>query len=233
MKRAIFRFEVILSILAVFIFIGCGGGSGGNGSHDLATLRVIHNSPDAPNVDVTLDDQIILPNVPYGAISGPLTFDTGERDVAVRVAGTNQSVIEATLDLEINKQYLIFASDTVSKIKPIVLVANTEKVPSGSSALRVLHGAPGAPMVDIYVTAPGQDSIDTVEPVLSGVSFAESSGYLTVPSGDYRARVTVAGTKTVAIDSGTVSLESQTSYTVFAKDNVGGGAPFGLGIVKE
>ena len=60
-----------------------------------------------------------------------------------------------------------------------------------------------------------------------------ANDFLTIPAGAYRARVTIAGTKTVAIDSGSLQLEGSKKYTVYARDVKGGGAPFSLGIIAE
>jgi hypothetical protein len=79
--------------------------------------------------------------------------------------------------------------------------------------------------VDIYVTAPGAD-LEAATPALTGVPFGAASDYLTVPAGDYQVRVTPAGTKIVAIDSGTLALAAGQVRTVIAVDSPGGGAPF-------
>jgi hypothetical protein len=229
MKSKITNYISLVLLIIFSSLTGCGSDGDSQGN---ATLKVIHNSPDAPNVDVLVDNSVALSNVPYGAISNDLPVESGERNISVNVAGTKQAVIEATLDLEENSKYLIFASDVVSQIKPIVLISTSNKPGAGNSSFRVLHGAPGAPAVDVYAVAPNA-SIQSETPILSNVKFGESSAYLTVPNGAYKVQVTLAGTKTVAIDGGSITLGDGAIYTVYAKDNVGGGAPFSLGIVVE
>lgn len=63
-------------------------------------------------------------------------------------------------------------------------------------------------------------------PPLTNVPFGGASDYLTVPAGDYQVRVTPAGSKTVAIDSGSLTLAAGQVRTAIAVDNTGGGAPF-------
>jgi hypothetical protein len=98
--------------------------------------------------------------------------------------------------------------------------------------VRVFHGAPSAPAVDVYVTAPGAN-INAAEPVLSNVPFGAISDYLTVPAGSYDVKVTVAGTKTVAIRADSLQLDSGLVGMVAALDAKGGGAPFSLAVLDE
>ena len=53
------------------------------------------------------------------------------------------------------------------------------------------------------------------------------------PAGSYQIRVTPTGSRTVAIDSGTVALTAGQIRTVVAVDNSGGGSPFGAIILKD
>ena len=98
--------------------------------------------------------------------------------------------------------------------------------------MRAVHGAPSAPAVDIYVTAPGAD-LEAATPALTGVPFGAASDYLTAPAGDYQVRVTPAGSKTVVIDSGTLTLAAGQVRTAIAVDSPGGGAPFELLLLPD
>src|SRR5688572_8134384 len=65
---------------------------------DTAQVRVLHASPDAPAVDVYLDDTIVGPltNVPFGTISGYLEVPAGDHNVKVYATGsTTDPVIDA------------------------------------------------------------------------------------------------------------------------------------------
>ncbi len=75
-------------------------------------------------------------------------------------------------------------------IEPILLVDDNTPPTSGNVKVRIVHGAPSAPAVDVYVTAPGAD-LDTSTPTLTNVSFGVASGYLSVPAGSYQIRVTL------------------------------------------
>lgn len=196
-----------------------------------ALVRVAHKSPNAPAVDVLVDGSVVLSNVPFPAFSGYLEVPAGTRNVQVNAAGTTQTVIDADLSLEAGRAYTVFATGLLADLTPVVTVDDLTPAAAGDARIRVIHGAPSAPAVDVYATAPGAD-LETATPVLTNVPFRAVSDYLTVPAGTYQLRVTLAGTTTVAIDA-TVSLNPTSVRTVIARDNQGGGGPFTLALLPD
>ena len=197
-----------------------------------ANVRVVHASPDAPNVDVLVDDVVVLTNVPYEAASAYLAVPAGTRNLKVNATGTTTTVIDADVPLTAGMSYTVMATGLVAEIEPLVFSDDLAHPASGNVKVRLVHAAASAPTVDIYVTAPGAD-ISALAPTLSGVPFRGYSDYLEVPAGNYQVRVTVAGTKTVAIDSGTLSIMAGEIRSGVALDNAGGGAPFGAIVLAD
>ena len=64
-----------------------------------ARVRVLHVSPDAPNLDVLFDGARVLSNVPYSAASAYLIFPTGTHRITFNVAGTATTLIHVSQDL--------------------------------------------------------------------------------------------------------------------------------------
>ena len=197
-----------------------------------ARVRVVHASPDAPAVDVLVDDAEVLGDVPYLASSDYLELAPGQRNLKVNAAGTATTVIDADVDLTDGADYTVIASGPVAALAPIVLEDDNTAPSAGNVRVRAIHGAPGAPAVDIYVTAPGAD-LEAETPVLTGVEFGDVADYIEAPAGDYQVRVTPAGSKAVVIDSGTLSLASGQVRTAIAVDAAGGGAPFDLLVLPD
>jgi hypothetical protein len=197
-----------------------------------ARLRVVHASPDAPDVDVLLDDAEVLGDVPYLTASDYLEVPAGDRNLKVNAAGTATTVIDADVSLVDGTDYTVIASGLAEAIEAIVLQDDNSAPAAGNARVRAIHGAPSAPAVDIYVTAPGTD-LETTIPLLAGVEFGDVADYVEAPAGDYQVRVTPAGTKTVVIDSGTLTLSSGQVRTAIAVDAEGGGAPFDLLVLED
>jgi hypothetical protein len=195
-------------------------------------VRVVHASPDAPDVDVLVDDAVVLSDVPYLAASDYLELADGGHNVKVNAAGTSTTVIDTDVDLADGSDYTVIASGLVANIEPLVLEDDNSAPAAGNVRVRAIHGAPSAPAVDVYVTPPGAD-LALIPPALSNVAFGDVSDYIEAPAGDYQVRITAAGTKTVVIDSGALTLTSGQVRTAIAVDATGGGPPFDLLVLAD
>ena len=213
---------------AVLGFVACGDGNDSAESR----VKVFHASPDAPNVDVLVDGGRVLENVPFGAASELLPLDVGVRNIKVNVTGTDITAINADVPFEEGTDYLVVAVDKVAKISPLVLETSSEQPEAGNALVRVLHAAPSAPTVDIYVTGVGGD-ITNASPTVSALTFKDATTYLSVPAGTYDVFVTPTGTKTVAIEAKGLEIKDQLVATVAALDAKGGGAPFALSVLDD
>ena len=226
------KLKLLTLLLAATALTAACSDDDNTGPESESRVRVVHASPDAPSVDVLLDDAKVLSDVPYLASSDYLATSAGDHNLKVNAAGTSTTAIDADVTLADGTDYTVVASDLVAQITPIVLQDDNTAPAAGNARVRAIHGAPSAPAVDIYVTAPGAD-LEAATPVLTGVEFGDVADYLEVPAGEYQVRVTPAGTKPVAIDSGALTLESGQVRTAIAVDAAGGGAPFDLLVLAD
>jgi uncharacterized surface protein with fasciclin (FAS1) repeats len=193
-------------------------------------VRVVHGSPDAPAVDVLVNDKVAIPGLTYQNQAGPASLAAGKYNVKVNAAGSSTTVINADLDLEANKYYAAYAVGLLKNIEPLVLRELPFSI-SGLAIVRLLHGSPSAPNVDIYLSRPGRN-IEKLRPILRNVPFKTVSSYYAALPGKLQVRITPTGTKTVAIDA-TLDVAKGSIQTVVAADAVGGGAPLGAYVIDE
>lgn len=222
-KRCVQRLAIAATVIG---FAGCSSGSSSSSLPQTTQLRAIHASSDAPNVDVIVNGNSVATNVPYKAASQFFTIPAGTTKVQVNPTGTSTSVINVSPSLLASHQYTAIAAGyaapsapTAQAIAPILVDDPGNSPQSGNVKLRVVHGAPAAPAVDIYVTAPGAPlpSSPTV-PALSYSNYAPAAGVkaLEVAGGNYEIRVTLAGTSTVVFDSGSAALPANADLLVTA-----------------
>ena len=229
-----FRISRLLLLAIATMLVGATIFTSGCGDNGHARLRVVHASPDAPNVDVAVDGKVVFSNVAYETASNYLTLGAGSRHIQVRPTGTTTNVIDAIVSLTRNKDYTVLAVGKVSdsSLAPLVLTDNNTPPASGQIKLRLVHASPAAGPVDIYVEAPGTGVVGT--PTLSNVPFKGFSDYLAVPAGSYEVYVTATGTTTpVAIDSGSLTFTAGQIRTAVALDAPGGGTPLTAIVLKD
>lgn len=178
-----------------------------------ARVRVVHASPDAPNVDVWVDGETVLTDVPFGAVSDYLTVPAGTYNIQVTATGDTTPVIEADLEFVGGTSTTIAAYGLLADISAAVFADDTT-IADGQAKLRAIHLSPGAPAsVDIAVQ--GGDV------VVPGLAYPEASGYLALDPGDYPLEIRAAGDTAAALQF-EVTLEANTNYTAFAMDAEGG-----------
>lgn len=208
MKR---RISPLLRLLAIgaltFSMVGVASAS------DHAMVRVLHASPDAPAVDVYLDDAIVdaLTNVPFGTISGYLDIPSGDHNIKVYATGDDTTpVIDADVSLATGAMYTIAATNAVASIEAQVL--QDEPAPDCDGAqVRVIHFSADAPAVDIATTGAAP-----ADAVVKDLAYPTATDYLALPAGSYDLEVRLAGTTTVALPLPGVVVEACNSYSVFA-----------------
>ena len=178
-------------------------------AQDEASVRVVHASPDAPNVDVWVDGTKVLNDVPFTAVSDYLPVPAGDHNVQVTATGSTDPVIDADLTLEADTSYTVAATGLLADITATVLVDDRTPA-SAKSKLRVFHASPSAPpAVDVAVTG---------GPVLiEELAYGEATDYLSVDPADYGLEIRAAGETEAALTL-TATLEAGQNYTAIAMD---------------
>jgi hypothetical protein len=196
-----------------------------------ARVRVLHASPDAPNVNVVAGTANLVTNLAFKAATPFQTVAAGTVSVRVNgiVPGGTPTVIgPVDLTLQRDTSYSVIAIGNVAAIQPLV-IADADAAPAaGNVRVRVVHAAPNAPAVDVYITAP--TALLTQSVAIGPLAFGQHATPISAPAGDYRIRVTPAGNaNTVVFDSGTIALASGADLLAVAVQNTGpGSAPVSL-----
>lgn len=180
-------------------------------------LRVVHASPDAPAVNVSVDNETVLSDVPFGAVSDYLSLQAGTYNVTVAAAEDPDTVVfEGEVTLDPASVTTLAASgeiseDAATSFEPVLISDTAVEPGDNESAVRVVHLSPDAPTVDI--TAADGEVV-----LADNVSFQNASDYVTVPAGDYTVEIRAAtedndGEVVTTVD---VSLENGTAYSAMA-----------------
>ncbi|MBU8689654.1 DUF4397 domain-containing protein [Priestia megaterium] len=174
-----------------------------------AEVRIVHASPDAPAVDIFVDDKALVEGAKFKDVSNSLPLSAGSHKVEVyeaKTKGTKDSIIEATLVVDGGKSYTVAA---VNKAENLELQAftNNKQGMDGKASLRVAHLSPDAPAVNVGPKG--------AAPLFKDLSFKSISGYQVVNPGSYDLSVSTADGKEILSLPGT-NLQSGKNYTVLA-----------------
>lgn len=177
-----------------------------------AEVRIVHASPDAPAVDIFVDDKALVEGAKFKDVANSLPLTAGSHKVEVyeaKTKGTKDSIIEATLVVDGGKSYTVAA---VNKAENLELQAftNNKQGMDGKASLRVAHLSPDAPAVNVGPKG--------AAPLFKDLSFKSISGYQVVNPGSYDLSVSTADGKEILNLPGT-NLQSGKNYTVLAVNN--------------
>ena len=217
-RPALFAGVIAASLLALSALGAAAQSPSADPMANDAWVRVLHASPDAPNVDVYANGAEILTDVPFGAISDYLEVPAGEYQIQVFAAGSDPAaggaVNDAKLTFAAGTKTTVAATNNVATIEAQV-IADAPAPVADMAQVRVVHLSADAPAVDI---AP-----DGADPIVTNLAYPNATDYLTVPAGAYDLEVRPTGTKDVALQLDPVTLEAGKSYSVFAIGSLAGG----------
>ena len=212
-------------VLAGLLLGGCGDTTGPELRLD-STVRVVHAAPETPRLDVVVDGETRTV-LDYAEVSDHITMEGGARQVQLIVQGETEALIVLDTGFVSGRQYTVLAAGRSDEIMPVVLIDDPAPADTGETRIRLVHAAPTAGLVDIYVSDPGTE-LEGESPMLSSVAFGETSDYMIVEARTYQVRVTDAGSGELLVDLPLLVLSSLRVVTVVIMDTRGSGPPHGI-----
>jgi hypothetical protein len=176
-------------------------------------VRVLHASPDAPDVDVYVNGDKVdtLSGLSFGDLSAYVAVPGGT--YAIKVCATADPTLcpidVPALAIAAGTHYTIAATNVLASIEAQVLVDDPDPT-SGKAQVRVAHFSADTPAVDVLTQ-------DKSAKVVENLAYPDATDYLTLDPGSYDLIVCASADDTVCpLDPGAVDLAAGTSYTVFA-----------------
>jgi hypothetical protein len=194
-----------------------------------ASVNIIHASPDAPGVDLLVDNiKVNTAALNFPDATGYVKVFAGTRNIKVNATGTTSSVINADLTFSANNFYSVYAYNRLASIGAFVVEDNLTVPAAGQAHLRFFHLSPNAPVVTV-----GTLSGTTFTPVFANRSFetqataSANQNFTPVAAGTYTFDVQASGASVLTLSN--IVLQAGKIYTVFAKGLVNGTGSQALG----
>ena len=204
------RRRVLRSIGAGTVVVTVGSGAatahddqnGADDGDDDANVRVAHASPDAPDVDVFVDDEKVLEDVEYTDVSGYLELSAGTYEVTVAAASDAEEPDDAetvvfqedvTLEAE---DYTVAAIGELEpevsdeEFRVAIYEDDLDELDEDTGRVRIVHASPDAPAVDVRVV---DDDGSTVVTLAEDIEFGEAGENVEADAGTYSVAVFPAG----------------------------------------
>jgi len=199
-----------------------------------ASVVAVHLSPDAPSVDILADVNstpeneaiALVRDVPFGAFCDLNSVPApGDYTISVAASADNNVVpLQFPLVVDQGSEATAIVSGFLAPPVPelaitaLPLAGDTRSVFT-ETKLRITHGSPSTPEVDLYLVASGTDITDpNVQPTIPNVPFGADTTMLSVAPGMYDAFVTLAGDTNAAISLVGLEFDGGEVLDVIARD---------------
>jgi hypothetical protein len=208
----------ITKLIAASALVAAAAGFGGPraAAQEEAKIRVGHFSPDAPPVDIYLDNRKTFAQVRFPLMSAYTPVAAGKHVIDIRAAGsaaTDPALISVNAELKAGKPYLVAALGPAAALQGGLIEDDLTPPAKGKSKVRVIHAAVGGDNVDVVVA--GSTTL------FKDVAFGKAAPYSEVEATKYDLSVRKTGT-TDQIVGKVVTLQSGGVYTIVAIGDAAG-----------
>lgn len=146
-----------------------------------ATVYLAHLSPDAPAVDIYVNNTLVEPNLSFTQVGGQRRGPSGRLEVAVRLANTSQAaapLITAEIDTQPGGTYVVGVMNVVERLQVASFRVQNENLLSTDARLEVLHAIPEGPRINVRT---GENIA-----VVTEHGWVEDMRFIDLVGGDYR-----------------------------------------------
>ncbi|PLR77254.1 hypothetical protein CU633_11975 [Bacillus sp. V3-13] len=192
-------------------------GTPGNSMMQPAQVRVLHASPNGPDVDIYVNGNPILKNFSYKRGSDYVSLPPGRYQVDIYPSGNMVStVLSKKVTIESGNYYTLAAAGPVEKLRLFVF-ADKPGVPENETKMRFIHLSSDAPAVDI--------AVKNGDVIFPNVSYKQETSYLGLSAMTVDLEARVAGTDQTALPLPGLTFKANEIYTIavvgFANEDPG------------
>jgi hypothetical protein len=171
-------------------------------------VRGLHASPDAPAVDIYVNNNLIASDVIYKEFTKYFPLAGGLYNIKIYPTGkTTNPVIDQNVNIPPRTIFTIAAIGMLSGIElSLIPEPPINRLPS-ETFVRVAHLSPNAPNVDV--------ALPNGNKLFSDVEYREVTDYIRIRPGTYELQVKQAGTNNIILDVPNTNLRFGNIYTVY------------------
>jgi hypothetical protein len=171
-------------------------------------IRVFHASPNAPEVDIYVNNNLVVRRLAYRQFSEFLRYSPGRYNIKVFPSGrTDNAVIDTNLDLPARNIITVAAVGQLPNISLQPIQEPTFSRIPGRAYVRFAHLSPNTPNVDLV--ARGNN-------LFSDVGYTEVTDYVAVNPGTYVFDINLSENNQRVLYVPNINLLPDRIYTIYA-----------------
>jgi Domain of unknown function (DUF4397) len=174
------------------------------------SVRFLHASPDAPEVDILVDGLPLGQGIAFGTATEYAPLTPGSHEIKVVPAGQDASaaVLEDSIDVDSDQAYTVAIANRLNDLEIKVYQSNIDDLDNPQqSRVRAINLVPDAGEVDIYQTG-GDQWFDNVD-------FGDASDHRDVDSGPYDLEVRPNDSDQVMTTVEGLQIDSGQEYSLY------------------
>jgi hypothetical protein len=190
-------------------------------------VSALHGSPDAPPVDIVTGDSLLVENLSFGELSGPVQVPPGRYELGILPTGADPASPSATAttpQLVAGERYLAVATGFVTTAsgqawdmdhgEPFQLLFAQEKFDAEATSgaqLAFIHASPDAPPVTVGAV---EGDVIVAPTMADDVAFAEITATVALPAADLTVGLAPAGTMTPVVTFPVTTANGDRAFAV-------------------
>ena len=217
--------KLFSALSAMILFASCdkkdNNDDDNNQDENQARVMVVHASPDAPGVDLYVDNKKANATaLTYPNNTGYINVNEGTRNIKVTLAGSTTPLYEVAVPFTAQTKASIFAYNRVTSPGLFMVTDQLNAPASGQVHIRFFHLAPDAPAVSVGTVS---NNTFTAIPAFSNRSFENQStatanqGFTSMAAGNYTFEVRNASNNAVVFTTPSITLQAGKIYTIYTR----------------
>lgn len=175
----------------------------------LAYVSIYHGSPNAPELDVFVDDRQIN-RLEFTDYTGYLNFYTGTRNFKINPFNASNALIDTTITFEDGAFYSMFIVNSPSNVEAITVRDSAAAPASGKAKVRFINLSPDAGALDVV-------SDEGAAPLFASQEFKLPSGFVELDADNISFVIHSAGGNDELVTVSDIELLSGRFYTIIAR----------------
>jgi hypothetical protein len=174
--------------------------------HEMTRIRFLHTSFDSPNIDVYVNSERVVRDLPFKQVSNALNLKPGKCHIDIYPAGNMvDSVLNKKITVEAGKSYTLTTIDSVKKMR-LLSFTDQPLVPFNEAKVRFIHLSPDMQSIDVAVK-----NRDVVFP---NITYKQATDYLGLTPMTVDLEVRVAGSRNVILPMPKLQFSPNETYTI-------------------